>query len=187
MSKSSLADPVKLVFSVLARDVSFIREVMELLARMYGPVDFVSAVLPFDYTDYYCAEMGEHLCRRFLSMENLIRPESLPDIKQATNAIEDRFSEDSKRRVNIDPGYVSKTNLILATGKNFTHRVYLRDGVYADLTLIYQGKQFRQLPWTYPDYAEEKQKTMMGKIREKYLWQLRGAEKERREIRKASV
>jgi hypothetical protein len=130
-------------------------------------------MMPFDYTDYYRAEMGENLIRRFLGMEKLIDPEMLPDIKRDSNVIEERCSTESRRRVNIDPGYISKTNLILGTGKNFTHRIYLRDGIYADLTLIYQGKRFCELPWTYPDYAAEQQKQMMKKIREKYLLQLR--------------
>jgi hypothetical protein len=117
--------------------------------------------------------MGENLHRRFLSMEKLIKPEALPDIKLATNEIEDKFSSDSRRQVNIDPGYISKAHLILATGKSYTHRPYLRDGIYADLTLIYQGKKFRSLPWTYPDYADERQLVMLGKIREKYLLQLK--------------
>ncbi|MDI6742445.1 MAG: DUF4416 family protein, partial [Smithella sp.] len=99
--------------------------------------------------------------------------EELPDIKRATNKIEETTTVDSKRKINIDPGYISKAHLILATGKSYTHRPYLRDGIYADLTLIYQGKKFCSLPWTYPDYADEKQLFMLGKIREKYLLQLK--------------
>jgi len=175
MSNPLPAEPVKLIFSVLAQNVSCLNEAVERLCRQYGAPDFVSEVMPFDYTDYYRAEMGDNLSRRFLGMEALIRPETLPDIKLACNAIEEQFADDLRRRVNIDPGYLSKTNLILATGKNFTHRLYLRDGIYADLTLIYQGKQFRELPWTYPDYASEPLRQMMGKIREKYLLQLRMA------------
>jgi hypothetical protein len=75
--------------------------------------------------------------------------------------------------VNIDPGYLSQAHLILATGKGYTHRPYLRNGIYADLTLIYQGKKFRSLPWTYPDYADEKQLAMLEVIRARYLLQLK--------------
>jgi len=177
MSKPVQAGPVKLIFSVFAQDVNLITDVIEILTDSYGPPDWIGKIVAFDYTDYYCAEMGKNLVRRFLSMEHLIRPETLPDIKLAANAIEDQFTVDSQRRVNIDPGYISKTNLILATGKNFTHRLYLRDGIYADLTLIYQGRQFRELPWTYPDYAAEEQKKMFNIIRDKFLLQLRMAQK----------
>jgi hypothetical protein len=173
MSKPSAAQPVKLVFSVFAKDSGRLNETIEILSSAYGQPDFISEVLPFNYTNYYGAEMGENLVRRFLSMEKLIRPEVLPDIKLATNEIENKSALNSQRQVNIDPGYISKANLILATGKSFTHRPYLRDGIYADLTLVYQGKKFCSLPWTYPDYADEKQLLMLGKIRAKYLLQLK--------------
>jgi hypothetical protein len=175
MSKPNTAEPVKLIFSVFAKETVLLNETIEILSSAYGQPDFISAVIAFDYTNYYCAEMGENLVRRFLSMEKLIRPETLPDIKRATNEIEDKLASDSGRRINIDPGYISKSHLILATGKAYTHRPYLRDGIYADLTLIYQGKKFCSLPWTYPDYADEKQLLMLSKIREKYLLQLKMA------------
>ena len=173
MSKPNTAEPVKLVFSVFATEVARLNETIIILSNAYGQPDFISSVIPFDYTSYYCAEMGETLVRRFLTMEKLIRPEELPDIKLATNEIENKSALDSRRQVNIDPGYISKAHLILATGKAYTHRPYLRDGIYADLTLVYQGKKFCSLPWTYPDYADEKQLLMLSKIRAKYLVQLK--------------
>lgn len=173
MSRPSPAEPVKLIFSLFAKEAGTINEAIEILSSSYGQPDFVSTVMPFDYTDYYSPEMGENLVRRFLAMEKLIGPEALPDIKLATNEIEEKLASDSQRRINIDPGYISKAHLILATGKSYTHRPYLRDGIYADLTLVYQGKKFCALPWTYPDYADEKQLFMLGKIREKYLLQLK--------------
>jgi hypothetical protein len=176
MSKPSTAEQVKLIFSLFAKEAAIIKETIETLSSLYGQPDFISAILPFDYTDYYCAEMGHGLVRRFLSMEKLIRPEKLPDIKLATNEIEDKLVSNVQRRINIDPGYISKAHLILATGKSYTHRPYLRDGIYADLTLVYQGKKFCSLPWTYPDYADEKQLLMLGRIREKYLLQLKISE-----------
>ena len=165
-----------MVFSVFAKETKLLNKTIEILSSAYGQPDFISAVIPFDYTNYYCAEMGENLVRRFLSMEKLIRPEALPDIKLATNEIENKSALDLRRQVNIDPGYISKAHLILATGKAYTHRPYLRDGIYADLTLVYQGKKFCSLPWTYPDYADEKQLIMLSKIRAKYLLQLKMAD-----------
>ena len=177
MSKPVAAEPVKLFFSLFAREADLINETIGILSSSYGQPDFISAVKPFDYTDYYGGEMGERLVRRFLSMERLIRPEELPDIKLRTNDMENSALAGSKRCINIDPGYLSKAHLILATGKSYTHRPYLRDGIYADLTLVYQGKNFRSLPWTYPDYADEKQLSMLRKIRERYLLQLKMLEK----------
>ena len=173
MSKPNPAQPVKLFFSVFAKEAARLNGTIEILSFAYGQPDFISSIISFDYTNYYCAEMGENLVRRFLTFEKLIRPEELPDIKLATNEIEDKSALNLRRQVNIDPGYISKANLILATGKSYTHRPYLRDGIYADLTLIYQGKKFCSLPWTYPDYADEKQLLMLSKIRAKYLLQLK--------------
>jgi hypothetical protein len=175
MSKPNPTEPVKLIFSVFATEITRLNDTITILSAAYGQPDFISSVIPFDYTNYYCAEMGENLVRRFLSMEKLIRPEALPDIKLATNEIENKSASDLRRQVNIDPGYISKAHLILATGKAYTHRPYLRDGIYADLTLVYQGKKFCSLPWTYPDYADEKQLIMLSKIRAKYLLQLKMA------------
>jgi Domain of unknown function (DUF4416) len=175
MSKPNAAEQVKLVLSVFAVSTEQLNETISELSALYGQADFISEQMPFDYTDYYSPEMGGALVRRFLSMEKLIRPEVLPDIKLATNELEQKSASRGRRQVNIDPGYLSKAHLILATGKGYTHRPYLRDGIYADLTLIYQGKKFCVLPWTYPDYADERQLTMLSGIREKYLLQLRMA------------
>ena len=176
MSKPTQALPVKLVFSVFAPAAGILNDTINGLSALYGQPDFVSEQIPFDYTDYYSPEMGEKLVRRFLSMEKLIRPETLPDIKLATNEIEEESAVDGHRQVNIDPGYLSQAHLILATGKGYSHRPYLRDGIYADLTLIYQGKKFCSLPWTYPDYADEKQLAMLSAIRSRYLLQLKTGE-----------
>lgn len=175
MSRPAPAQPVKLFFSVFAATDLLISETIARLAASYGQPDFISPQLLFDYTDYYNPEMGEKLWRRFLSMEKLIIPEDLPDIKLATNELENEWAQNDRRRVNIDPGYLSLAHLILATGKGYTHRPYLRDGIYADLTLVYQGKKFCALPWTYPDYADEKQLAMLDKIRARYLVQLKMA------------
>ena len=177
MSKPNTAEPVKLFFSVLAVTAELLNKTISELSAVYGQADFVSEQMSFDYTDYYSPEMGAALVRCFLSMEKLIRPEILPDIKLATNEIEEKSTLSGSRQVNIDPGYLAKAQLILATGKGFAHRPYLRDGIYADLTLVYQGKKFCALPWTYPDYADEKQLSMLIRIREKYLSQLRMADR----------
>jgi len=173
MSKPSQALPVKLIFSIFSPSGDLITDTVKRLSALYGEPDYISEQMPFDYTDYYAPEMGAKLLRRFLSMEELIRPETLPDIKLATNAIEEESAREKQRFVNIDPGYLSQAHLILATGKGYTHRPYLRDGIYADLTLIYQGKKFCSLPWTYPDYADEKQTAMLSAIRTRYLLQLK--------------
>ena len=173
MSDAQPAEAVKLITSLFSGDAGLLDGTIRALSAKYGQADFVSALVPFDYTSYYSKEFGGSLMRRFVSFEKLVRPESLPDIKRWTNDLEKSLSEEGRRRVNIDPGYLAKAHLILATAKGYTHRPYLRDGVYADLTLIYQDKGFRTLPWTYPDYASAEVIGMLGRIRERYIVQLK--------------
>ncbi|MGA2330316.1 MAG: DUF4416 family protein [Syntrophales bacterium] len=173
MSKPRPAEAVKLLMSHIYADGNLLKSILEALSEHYGDIDFVSARIPFHYTDYYTEEMGSPLERRFIFFDTLIRPESLPDVKLCTNDIEDKTSEGGKRRANIDPGYMSQAHLILATGKGYTHRPYLRAGVYADLALIYMGKSFQPLSWTYPDYGEKPVIEMFNRIRSKYLMQLK--------------
>jgi hypothetical protein len=176
MSKPQPANSVKLLMSTIFTDSDLLKRVFEALSKHYGSIDFIGAQIPFHYTDYYTKEMGSPLLRRFISFADLIRPESLPDIKLFTNDVENSFSVHGKRVVNIDPGYISQAHLILATCKGYTHRPYLRNGIYADLTLMYREKSFHSLPWTYPDYSEKPVIEMFNRIRSKYIMQLRSME-----------
>jgi Domain of unknown function (DUF4416) len=173
MSKPRPAEPVKLLMSHIYADGNLLGGILEALSEHYGDVDFVSAPMQFHYTEYYTEEMGSPLERRFIFFNTLIRPESLPDVKLYTNDMEGRTSKGGKRMINIDPGYMSQAHLILATGKGYTHRPYLRDGIYADLTLVYSGKSFQSLSWTYPDYGERPVIEMLNRVRSKYLMQLK--------------
>ena len=137
-------------------------------------MDFLSAPEDFSYTSYYDDEMGHGIRRQTASFLKLVAPDSIAAIKLRTNEIEASLAIDGKRRVNIDPGLLGLENFILATGKNFTHRIYLRDGIYADLTLIYQKGAFRPLPWTYPDCRELKFLHCLGVLRKKLKFQRDG-------------
>ena len=179
MSKPREPEPVKLFVSVIAADPGRIAEVIGELARHFGAPDYVSEVLSFDYTNYYSAEMGQSLVRRFVAFDGLIRSEELPAIKLETNALEERFSEGGARRVNIDPGYMAKQHFILATGKGFAHRPYIGRGIYADLTLVYRKETYRPLEWTYPDYRAERTIGMLNGLRKRYMIQLQQAKAEK--------
>lgn len=174
MSDPRPAEAVKLIVSVFSGDGSLLMDAVRGLSEKYGRADFVSAPVSFQYTDYYEKEFGSLLIRRLMAFEQLIRPESLPAVKLWTNSLESELSFDGRRQVNVDPGYLARAHLILATGKGYAHRPYLRDGIYADLTLIYRDKQFHPLPWTYPDYAGAEIMGMLTKVREKYVLQLKG-------------
>ena len=169
---------VKLVVSILCGEEGADRIALKHLAKCFSSPDFVSEALPFDFTDYYAAEIGAKLFRRMISFKNLISPEDLPDIKLVSNEIESQLARpDGTRRVNIDPGYLSLWHLVLATCKPFAHRPYLRKGVYADLTLIYRRGSFTPLEWTYPDYRSDKMITLFNRLRDKYHHQLKSIPK----------
>jgi hypothetical protein len=174
MSDPQPPEAVKLIASLFSGDGRLLGDAVQALSEKYGKADFISAPAPFTYTDYYEKEFGGLLIRRFVAFERLIRPEALPDVKLWTNALEQRLVAEGRRRVNIDPGYLALAHLILATGKGYTHRPCLREGIYADLTLIYRDKSFHPLPWTYPDYAGGEVIGMLTRVREKYLLQLKG-------------
>jgi hypothetical protein len=142
------------------------------LTEQWGMPDFISESLRFDYTDYYAREMGEGLRRRIIGFQDLVDPVHLAGIKRGANEIEKALSPSFSRRVvNIDPGYVNAAQLVLATTKPAPHRPYLQQGIYADLTLLFQNRQFQPLPWTYPDYRAEKMIAIFFTIRQKYLFQ----------------
>ncbi|MBI9077868.1 MAG: DUF4416 family protein [Desulfatibacillum sp.] len=154
MSTPSPPSPAKLVIGIFTADKSLAEPVVGDLTARFGPVDMMSPWYSFHHTDYYEPEMGGPLFRRLFAFTELIPQDSLPEIKLAANAIEATYAKESRRAVNIDPGFLVMERFILATGKNFTHRVYLARGIYADLTLLYTKGKFTTLPWTYPDYAE---------------------------------
>ena len=174
MSEPRKAEDVKLISSLFSSQESLIDDVISELEEMFGPADWISPNLLFDRTQYYAKEMGWPLHRRFISFKKLIRPDETVEIKLATNKVEARYSQDGKRRINIDPGYISLERLVLATGKNYTHRIYLSKGIYADLTLIFHRGCFRALDWTYRDYADPKAMNYFSDVRERYKAQIRG-------------
>jgi len=173
VGKAQTPKPVKLIMSILASDDVAVHRVKEILEERYGQIDFTSEILPFTATDYYTPEMGGGLFRRFVTFRALVPRESLVGVKRETNAIEECFAVGGRRRVNIDPGYICAEHLILATTKGYTHRPYLGEGIYADLTLIYHKGEFRPLAWTYPDYASREIRELLGGIRKVFMKETR--------------
>ena len=172
-------DLVKLIVSVLAGNSGWILEARTALIQAFGPIDLESDLLPFDHSDYYSAEFGPGLQRQFLAFERLISADDLPAIKCQTNELEWslRAAESThgkgQRRVNLDPGYVSMGKLVLASTKDHAHRLYLGQGIYAEVTLTYQRGRFRPWSWTYPDYASERYCDLFAEIRQRYKLQLK--------------
>ncbi len=167
MSLPQPPGPAKLVIGLFMREKDLLAPLTHDLIEKFGAIDLLSPWFPFDYTNYYESEMGSPLFRRLLVFKPLIKQTDLPEIKMITNNLELKYSGHDKRQVNIDPGYLLLERFILATNKNFTHRVCISDGVYADLTLIFQNGEFKTLDWTYPDYAAQNMIEFLTKVREK--------------------
>lgn len=176
MSVLTPPNPAKLVIGCFLKSKELSAPVAEALKDHFGEMDMKSPWMPFDYTRYYEPEMGRPLFRRVFAFKILIGQDDLADIKHVTRGLEDRYLAGGKRRVNIDPGYMLHERFVLASGKNFTHRIYIGKQVYADLTLIYRKGRFESLPWTYPDYADEPMQDFLYKVRGKYTLDLRRAE-----------
>jgi len=175
MGRPKEPEPVKLFMSLIGMEDDVVHQGVKDLRSAFGEADRISERLPFDLTDYYTPEMGRPLFRHFITFERLIPIPILPDIKRATNRLEEKYAaRDGKRRINIDPGYMCLEHVILASTKGYTHRPYLRDGIYADLTLIYRHKSFQPLEWTYPDYRQQGIIALFNQFRKEYFEYLRG-------------
>jgi len=168
MSLPQAPKPAKLVIGLFMRNKALFEPLSAELSADFGRVDLVSSWMPFDYTSYYESEMGRPLYRRMLTYSRLIHQDDLADIKLATNRLEQSYLQDGRRSVNIDPGYLLYERFVLASGKNFCHRISIGKGIYADLTLIYQQGGYEKLPWTYPDYADEPMQAFLTQVRNKY-------------------
>jgi hypothetical protein len=150
------ADPAKLVVGLLSSERNLLVQAQSALVEGFGAVTVKSPEIPFSFTNYYEKEMGPGLTRQWVGFHGLVEPDQLSDFKSRTGLLEKRFrGPDGRRRVNLDPGVLSLHNLVLASTKGFAHRIYLRDGIYAELTLLFQAGKFQPLAWTYPDYQTE--------------------------------
>jgi hypothetical protein len=173
MSLPHAPKPAKLVIGLIMKDRALFEPLGVELAAGFGSVDMVSSWMSFDYTSYYEPEMGTPLFRRVLTFKKLISQDELSQIKLATNRLEQSVAQSGRRRVNIDPGYLLYERFVLASGKNFCHRIYIGSSIYADLTLIYQRGGYQKLPWTYPDYADEPMLEFLTRVRRKYAVDLK--------------
>ncbi len=170
MGETQRPRPVNLVCAVLAGKKQWLRKARDRLERSFGPVDLESPTWPFEHTDYYTDEMGEELLRRIFSFKELIAPDNLVAAKHTTNRLEKEIAEEvaggPPRPVNLDAGYVSLSKLVLATTKDYTHRVYLGGGIYAECTLRWRGGAFQPWEWTYPDYRTEEYREFFARVRD---------------------
>ena len=169
MSELKEPKPAKVITGLLISPSVNQQECFEMLFRHFGDIDFISESIQFDYSKYYEPEMGTGLKKLFYSFANLINPEQIVDVKLQTNEIEELLSEQGRRKVNLDPGYLAPAKVVLATTKNFDHRIYLGKGIYGDVQLRFRKKKFHFNNWTYPDYKDMYVIEFLTRLRSLYM------------------
>lgn len=168
MGRSKQPEKVKLIIGLLFTDTGIFCKAKKALEKRFGAVDFESNLLDFIHTDYYKDEMGGKLKRKFLSFKRKLDPKDIYKAKVITNSIEKNFLRFDKRLINIDPGYLNLGKLVLLSTKDYSHRIYLNGGIYAEVTLFYKDGAFQPWPWTYPDYKSEAYRAIFNSIRQLY-------------------
>jgi hypothetical protein len=164
---------VKFFVAVMYKSSLHIEPILKRLDDRFGVRECEYGPIPFSWSEYYGSEMGDLLLKTYICYEKLADRSELPSIKLFTNSIEDELAVDGKRVVNIDPGYISRDKVVLATTKDFYHRIYLSDGIYAEVTLHYKRGQYRFFSWTYPDYRQREIYQLFEKSRASLVKELR--------------
>jgi hypothetical protein len=167
------AEPAKLIVGILAAP-DRLEEGLGAVRREFAPVESQFPPFDFELTDYYFEEMGRPLIRTWVSLKGLVRQDELKGFKLRTQRIESDLSVWGSRRVNLDPGLLTASKLVLASTKDFAHRIYLGEGIYAEVTLNYRkGKGFTPLDWTFPDYRLPEVLEFFDSLRAQYREELR--------------
>ena len=167
--------PVKFFTGLLTSVPEIMPQAEEKLVAHFGAVDLRSRQFIFDKTHYYDEEMGNPIYRYFLGFEKLVDPSTIAAAKIKTNDLESAFASQYtglQRPINLDPGYLEQSKIVLASTKNFFHRILVADGIYAEVTLHFQDGVWRTFPWTFPDYKSDHYHEFFTSMRNRYRDQL---------------
>ena len=160
---------VKLIAGLISNDAGLFDKAGRIFEKkLNNKIDFESEVLPFIHTDYYKDELGENLKRKFLSFKNPVSLKNIEKTKLISNKIEKILSADNKRVINIDPGYLDLSKLVLFSTKDYSHRMHVGRGIFAEVTLYFKNDKFNAWPWTYPDYKTDEYISIFNSIRGSY-------------------
>ena len=169
MGTAKLARPVIPICALCYQDDALLTLTLQKLTAAWGDLIRRSPVFDFTHTVYYAAEMGGGLRKLYCAFSREIDPMQVVDMKLESNRIETESAQEGRRRINIDPGYLEAAKLVLATTKNYSHRIYLGQGIYGDVQLFWRGGRFQSNPWTYPDYQEAPSLAFFTELRQHYL------------------
>jgi len=176
VAEPRLPDPVLLVVAAFSRHADALHWARERLEQAYGEAPLISPTFLFNQTAYYQPTMGPELRKQFFVFRDLVQAERLPEIKLRTNELEKELAQTGlypePRPVNLDPGFLSLGKFSLATTKDQAHRIYLQDGIFAEVTLHFQGGTFVPWPWTYADYRQPAIVDFLNEARDFYRQRL---------------
>lgn len=179
MAELRPVEPVVRICAIFSRYADARHWAIERLTERWGAVEQVTTELPFEAGGFYQRSMGSELSKVWVSFRYTVPPENLADWKRETNDLEQqygqRFEGPESRPLNLDPGYVTQAKLVLATTKDRDHRIYLRDGIFAEVTLSFTGGCWVDHRWTYPDYRSETVRSFVSDCREQLRQHLRQA------------
>ena len=173
MGKVHIPENVLFICAVCFSPASPVEDAIEDMIHQFGPIADQTPITEFQYTAYYQQEMGAPLLKLFYTFQNTIPPQDLVEAKLYTNQLEERYAAAGKRQINLDPGYIELPKLVLATTKNFSHRIYLNRGIYGDVQLAWRGGAFQVNPWTYPDYKSTRVLKFFNAARQSYFESLK--------------
>ncbi|MFA6186694.1 MAG: DUF4416 family protein [Phycisphaerae bacterium] len=170
-------EPAKLIIGILACDENALTAAVDMIKVKFGDCDLESPVWPFHHTEYYADETGKEIVKKFVAIEKLIMPDELADIKLKANKMEEKLAVklggQFSRPVNLDPGYIEPSKLVLASTKNFSHRIYLGKKIWAEVTLVFSRGQWKGFEYSFPDHKEDRYHGFFSRVREKLVEQLK--------------
>ena len=156
MGEIQQPEPVLAIMAAFSRHGAALAWAADQASARWGDLILTSDMFAFEATDYYRDSMGSGLQKRFWAFERLTDQGELADRKILANQWEQQYAVEAQtaelRPLNIDPGYLSRGKLVLASTKDHSHRIYLRDGIFAEATLYYKDRQWQSREWTFPDY-----------------------------------
>ncbi len=170
-------DPVKLIIGILASNEKMLTAAVEMIKAKFGKCDLESPTWPFTHTKYYEKETVTEILKKFITVEKLTAPDKIAEIKLKTNKMEVKLAKMANtglsRPVNLDPGYIEPSKLVLASTKNFAHRIYIGKKIWAEVTLVYNKGKWIPFEYTFPDHKEERYHDFFSQVREKVVSQIK--------------
>ncbi|MBN1911939.1 MAG: DUF4416 family protein [Pirellulales bacterium] len=180
MGQPSEHSPVLLLMAAFSRHDEALDWAADRAVGLWGARALESPRFEFDNTDYYRQTMGDGLRKVFWTFKRPFDPAELPQVKLITNQWEDEYAAEAgwpeSRPLNLDPGYLTLSKLVLASTKDFAHRIYLNRGIFAEITLYYRHGRWQDHPFTFADYKREDYQQFFTECRD-YLHRQRCEEK----------